>query len=171
MWPVISSKAASPDVVSGCGACYASLMESFVTVELVPGIVLPRQALRFTFSRGSGPGGQNVNKVNARVQLKVAMSAIEAAIGPEAAARLRARAASRITESDDLLLTAEDSRSQHTNRRTCLSRLGALLVEAQREPRVRKPTRPGRAAQQRRIESKTHRSRIKQMRKKPLDPD
>lgn len=132
---------------------------------------MPRRVLRFAFSRGSGPGGQNVNKVSSRVQLRVALKAIAEVIGEEATQRLRQQQATRINEADELIIVAEDTRSQLTNRRRCVARLGAMMVQARKRPRVRKATRPSKAMHERRLESKTKRSRIKRMRRKPDHDD
>lgn len=137
--------------------------------EVVPGVVLPRSALQFHYSRSSGPGGQHVNKVASRVQLRVSMSSLEPIIGPEALRRLARLAGSRLTANGDLLLVAGTSRSQHANRRACLDRLGALLKEAVRRPRLRRRSRPSTAVKQCRLDAKRHRARIKAGRKPPRD--
>jgi len=144
-------------------------MSSPAHIEIAPGLFLPRGALQWSFSRGSGPGGQNVNKVSSRVQLRVAMQVLESLLGQAAAGRLREAAGARLTESDELLLTCDDSRSQRANRETCLRRLRGMIVSARRVPRVRKATRPSRRAKAQRMDDKTRRARMKQMRRRPHD--
>jgi ribosome-associated protein len=138
-------------------------------IEVAPEVLLPRAALKFTFSRSGGPGGQNVNKVSSRVQLRVAVDAIEAVIGGEATERLRVLEQARVNDAGELMIESDRSRSQLTNRRVCIEKLGALIVQARRVPRVRRTRRISRAAHQRRIDAKTHRARIKKMRRSPHD--
>ena len=137
-------------------------------VEVAPGIFVPRSALRFAYTRSGGPGGQHVNKVATRAQCRLALAGLEPQLGPAAIRRLiRLAGAVRVTETGDLLLVADESRSQRANRRACLERLSALIVEAIKPPRTRKKTRPTKAARQRRIEQKKRRSQVKRARRRP----
>eukprot|EP00752_Nemacystus_decipiens_P016633 g14873.t1 len=130
------------------------------TTPLAPGIELPEAALSFTFSRSSGPGGQNVNKVNSRATLTIRLDDLHEALPPYARHRL-AVVASRYLSQDTLQISASDSRSQIANRRACMDRLREVLVEALRRPKVRKKTRPSARAVQRRLDAKKHRSQVK----------
>lgn len=132
-------------------------------MQVAPGIELPESALCFTFSRSSGPGGQNVNKVNSRATLTVPMQALDAVLPPYAVRRLEVVAARYVT-SQALQISAGDSRSQIANRRACLDRLREVLVEALRRPKRRKPTKPSARAMQRRIDAKKRRSKVKSLR-------
>jgi ribosome-associated protein len=113
--------------------------------------------LRFTFSRSRGPGGQAVNKLSTRAELRVAVAAIEG-LDETAARRLRRLAGQRLTAADELLIVSDRYRSQLRNRRDCLERLAALVERAARPPRPRKPTRPSRGAVERRLTAKRRRS-------------
>jgi len=135
------------------------------STEVAPGIYLPDAALSYTFSRSSGPGGQNVNKVNSRATLEVPVSALRDAMPPDALRRLKTIASRYVTQ-EGLQISAGDSRSQIANRRACLDRLREVLVEALRRPKVRRATKPSARARQRRLDAKKHRSQIKASRRK-----
>lgn len=127
---------------------------------LAPGVVVPRSAVTFTASRSSGPGGQNVNKVNTRVTMVVAMADLSDHLPAWALRRLADLAGHRFV-TDRVVITSGDSRSQLTNKRACLAKLRVLLVEAMQRPKVRRPTRPSAGAKRRRIEAKKRRGAIK----------
>jgi ribosome-associated protein len=127
-------------------------------VRLAPGVTVDESSLQWTFSRGGGPGGQNVNKVSTRAMLTVELSHLAASMHPDAVERLRALAGQRLAaEPDRLIITSADSRSQHTNRESCLVKLRELVVQAMHRPRRRKKTRPSRGAVQRRLDAKKQR--------------
>ena len=130
------------------------------TTQVAPGIDLPESALSFTFSRSSGPGGQNVNKVNSRATLSVPVRALREAMPPDAVQRLKTIASRYVTQ-EGLQISASDSRSQIANRRACMDRLREVLIAAMRRPKVRKKTKPSKRAQQRRLDAKKHRSKVK----------
>jgi ribosome-associated protein len=133
------------------------------TTQIAPGVNLPESALSFTFSRSSGPGGQNVNKVNSRATLNVPAEALLEALPPYAIHRLKVVAARYVTQ-EGLQISAGDSRSQIANRRACMERLREVIIEAMRRPKVRKKTKPSARARQRRLDAKKHRSKIKSRR-------
>lgn len=115
------------------------------------------------FVRGSGPGGQNVNKVATTVQLRffVALSGL----APEVKARLRELAGSRLTADGDILIISEESRSQDQNRQAARVRLAELIERALRPPRRRRATRPTYGSKLRRLDEKKRRSGIKKERR------
>src|ERR1035437_1669885 len=108
-------------------------------IELGPGVWTDREQLRFGFSRSSGPGGQNVNKVNSKTELRVRVEVLHG-LNPRAVARLRVLAGRRIIGEGELLLTAETERTQEQNRQACLRKLRELIVAALVEPKVRRKT-------------------------------
>jgi ribosome-associated protein len=120
----------------------------------------------FMTSRSSGPGGQNVNKVNTKVTLKwdVLRSTVLNAEQREIIAR---KLAARITNEGILLITAQDKRSQLLNKEEAVRKLDQLLKSAFAVRKIRKATKPGKAAKQRRIQEKKIRSEKKQWRQKP----
>jgi len=139
-------------------------------VELAPRVHVPANALEFSFSRSGGPGGQNVNKLATRVQMRVPMEVLRQRIGVIAADRLALLLGpSRLTASGDVLIASDESRSQHANRATCMERLREMLVEATRPRRVRKKTRPTAGSKRRRLESKKQRGATKRQRSAPRD--
>ena len=133
-------------------------------VELAPGVTAPASALRWQFARSSGPGGQNVNKVNTKAELWVPVAAIVGLRG-RATERLRTLAGRRLTTSDEIHLAADTERTQEANRAAVLGRLRELLVAAMHEPKPRRKTKPSRASRQRRLESKRRRSQVKATRR------
>jgi ribosome-associated protein len=126
-------------------------------IELGRGAWIAKSAAVFTFSRSSGPGGQNVNKVNSRAELHVAVDAIRN-LPPIARQRLLDIAGSRLVRGEggagSLHFSAEEHRSQFENRTACLERLIDLVTRAATIPKKRKKTKPTRGSQLRRLEEK-----------------
>jgi ribosome-associated protein len=116
--------------------------------------------MRFQFARSSGPGGQNVNKLNTKAELWVSISALRG-ISSDSMGRLMLLAGRRLTRQGEIHLTAEASRSQEANRQAVLDRLRELLIAAMHRPRPRRKTRPSRASRQKRLNAKKHRGKIK----------
>ena len=120
---------------------------------LAPGVRAAPGALRFSFARGSGPGGQNVNKVSTRAELRVSVMD-RGGLDEPAARRLRQFAGKRLTRDDEIVLHAGEYRSQRDNREACLRRLRELIAKALVVPRTRRKTRPSRASKERRLQAK-----------------
>ncbi len=137
-------------------------------LRIGPGVYLPAAAMTFTFSRGGGPGGQNVNKVNTHATLTVPLDAVAAVIPCWAMPRLVSLGNRYVAaDPDRLVIHASESRSQLANRRACELKLRRLLIEAMNRPKPRRATRPTRAARQRRLDAKKHRARLKTDRRRP----
>jgi ribosome-associated protein len=132
-------------------------------IRLAHGVRVPASALRFQFARSGGPGGQNVNKLNTKAELWIALSDLD--LHPIALERLRKLAGRRITAGDELHISSESERTQERNREEALDRLRDLLVRATTIPKKRRPTRPSKAAKQRRLQSKKRRSEVKSQRR------
>ena len=118
------------------------------------------KAARADFSRSSGPGGQNVNKVNTKVTLRISLDDLEG-LNEAELARLRETLASRITDAGELLISASEERSQRVNLERAYSRMETLIVNAARLPRPRRPAKPNRAAREERLRAKRIRSQKK----------
>lgn len=126
---------------------------------------LPESELEFTFVRSSGPGGQNVNKVNSKAVLRWNLLTSRA-VSEELRARLLAALAPRLTRDGCLLVTSDRFRDQGRNREDCLEKLQAILRAASTPPRPRKKTKPSRSSKRKRLDSKGLHSEKKQSRKK-----
>jgi ribosome-associated protein len=123
-------------------------------------VALPLGELRFAFARSSGPGGQNVNKVESKAVLRWDVGASHA-LPAALRARFRTRFARRISADGVLMLTSQRHRARERNVADCLAKLEAMLAEVATPPKKRKATRPGRAARERRLAEKRATSRRK----------
>jgi ribosome-associated protein len=134
-------------------------------------LVIPGSELHERFSRSSGPGGQSVNTTDSRVELSFDVGRSPALPG-WARDRITERLAGRLA-AGVLTVAASGQRSQLANRQAARSRLAALLRDAVAPPRrPRVPTRPGRAANERRLEAKRQRAAVKRARRAGrADPD
>jgi len=125
---------------------------------------IPESDLAITFVRGTGPGGQNVNKVASSAQLRFNLAGT-AALDAGTKARLRTLAGRRLTAAGDILIIARTHRTQEGNRRAALERLDELIARALVVPKTRRATRPTRGANERRITGKVHQQRTKRLRR------
>ena len=127
-------------------------------------ITIPEDELRVAFARSGGPGGQNVNKVNSKVELRWT-PATSIALGDADREYLMARLRSRLTNDGELLVTSERTRDQAKNRSDATAKLVAIVAAALFRPKKRRPTRPTRGSKERRIGEKKHRAEIKKSRR------
>jgi len=121
------------------------------------------------FVAGSGPGGQNANKVATEVQLRV--NAYKLRLSPFAFRRLGEVAGSRLTDSGDILIVAREHRTQEANRALAREKLEELLREAHRRPKQRAKTRLNRVGKTQRLKQKKARGAVKANRGKPSRSD
>lgn len=121
---------------------------------------------RFSFARSSGPGGQNVNKVNSKVFLEIELSSLKGLTEQERfliAQRLKGR----ISGTGVFFLSVDEDRSQIVNKERSLQRATQLIVQASQVPKKRIKTKPKKSSIQKRLNSKAKISLIKQLRQKP----
>jgi ribosome-associated protein len=132
------------------------------------GIVVPDRELTWRFSRSSGPGGQSVNTADSRVELLFDVR--RSSVLPDAVRdRLLDRLSHRLVDGV-VHVVASEYRSQHRNREAARTRLAQLLTDASEPPPPRRrPTKPTRGSQRRRLETKAQRSRTKALRRRPAE--
>lgn len=128
-------------------------------------IRIPAEDLSLQFSRSSGAGGQNVNKVNSRAELRFQVGT-SSALPEDVRQRLMAMAARKISHDGVLQISSQRFRDQGRNIDDCYDKLKALIEDAMHVDPTRRPTRPSRGATQRRLTEKKTRSRIKEVRRR-----
>ena len=129
---------------------------------------VPDRALAIRAVRASGPGGQNVNKVATKIDLRVDLDAIEG-ISEPALARLKALCRHRLDAEGRLMVSSQTERNQARNLEEALDRVRRLVAAALREPRSRKASRPSKASRERRLETKKRRGALKRERARDQD--
>lgn len=129
---------------------------------------IPKSELELTFNRSSGPGGQNVNKVNSKATLRWNPRR-NTTLPVELIDRFVARYRSRLTTEGDLLIHSQRFRDQPKNIDDCFEKLRLMVLEVEIPPKPRKPVRISKAAKARRLDSKRHTSAKKQGRSTPQD--
>lgn len=130
-------------------------------IRVSKSLVIAPGEVQVRFSRSGGPGGQNVNTRETRVEALFDVAG-SPSLGPRQRARILERLAGKLDGEGQLRVVASDERSQGQNRELAVSRLVDLLAEALRpDPPIRRPTRPSRAATTRRLDEKRARGRLK----------
>jgi ribosome-associated protein len=133
-------------------------------IDINPRLAIPEDELDFSFARSGGPGGQNVNKVNSQVVLRFDL-ANSPSLTDDQRRRIASKLRNRITTDGELVLSSQTHRTQLANREAVVDRFRELIREALKRPKVRKKTKPSRAAKERRLESKKKRSQRKRQRR------
>src|SRR5262245_3057200 len=118
-----------------------------------PALTIPADELRWTSVRSSGPGGQNVNKVSSKVELRFDFERSRV-LGADTKARLRALAASRLDSDGQLLVVSQATRDRQRNLEDARAKLGDLVLRASERPKRRRATRPSRGAKETRLREK-----------------
>lgn len=137
-------------------------------LSATPRIAIPDAELAESFIRASGPGGQNVNKVETAVQLRFD-ARNSPSLDDDVKARLKSCAGRRMTKDGVIVIDARRFRTQERNREDARERLAALIAQAAEPVRMRKPTRVPRAQKKKRLEDKRRRGEVKAQRRGRVD--
>ncbi|MBI2990381.1 MAG: aminoacyl-tRNA hydrolase [Candidatus Magasanikbacteria bacterium] len=129
---------------------------------LIP--TIPPQEFFFSTARSSGPGGQNVNKVETKAQLRWCVGESKA-FSDGQKNKIRRALGKRVTIGDEVMINVDEERSQVRNKVIAIERLHGLIGEALKPKKIRRRTRPGRASIERRLDDKKRQSRLKKTRK------
>jgi len=131
-------------------------------------IVIPAHEIHYRFSRSSGPGGQNVNKLSTKVSLIFDLEH-SSAMDETVKSRLRQKLATYFDSAGKITITSQESRSQYENRLIALEKFVELLGKALTIPKIRKETRPTKSSATKRLDGKNKRGLAKKMRSKRID--
>ncbi len=133
-------------------------------IEITDTLSIKEDEIQVDFVQSSGPGGQNVNKVASKVQLRFDTNS--PSLPDEVRARLQVVAKNRIVDEGILLIDAKRYRTQEQNRADAINRLVELIRKATEKPKTRRKTKPSKASIEDRLESKRHHKELKQMRRR-----
>lgn len=137
-------------------------------IPISPRLAIPREEVTLSASRSSGPGGQHVNTSSTRIELTWNI-AESPSLSPEQRDRLLTRLASRLDSRGTLRLVAQTGRSQLRNKEEAIARMAELVGEALVVPKVRRATRPSKAAKRERLDDKRKRGALKRDRRRSDD--
>jgi len=137
-------------------------------LRIDPGTTIPAEELSWRAARASGPGGQNVNKVATKVELRFDL-ARDTALPEPAKSRLRAAQSHRLDAEGALIVGSQATRSQSRNLQDAREKLAALVRASLRAPKTRRPTKRTRGSERRRLEEKRRQSEKKHRRRERFD--
>jgi ribosome-associated protein len=138
-------------------------------IQITDTLALEDREVEERFVRASGPGGQNVNKVSTAVQLRFDVEG--SSLPVEIKTRLISLSGSRMTTEGVLVIDAREHRTQAQNREAARARLVTLIRRASHRPKKRRPTKPGKAAKEKRLTAKKQRGQVKAGRGKARDDE
>jgi len=133
-------------------------------IVVTPRLTIPAGELTTTFARAGGPGGQNVNKVASKVELRWTPQT-STALSFDDRAYLLTKLGGRLTLDGELIITSDKFRDQPRNRADAADKLAAIVRTALARPKPRKKTKPSRGSKERRLKAKKARSEIKRGRR------
>lgn len=134
-----------------------------MAIELAPGWSIPDSEVSVRHARSSGPGGQNVNKVSTKVELRFHFAASQS-LDSAQKRRLQRTFPSHVTQGGELVVSSDRFRSQHRNHQDALERLVQILLSIRRGPKRRVATKPTTASKERRLSAKRRQSERKRER-------
>ncbi len=133
-------------------------------LSVTPTVVIPARELRWTAARSGGPGGQNVNKVSSKIDLRFDLATTTALTDPQRS-RLTAAARNRIDEDGAIQIVVQDTRDQQKNLELARERLADLIRSCLKPPKARKATKPSMGSKRRRLDEKKRVGEKKQRRR------
>jgi ribosome-associated protein len=133
-------------------------------LQITNSIAIPDDELEFSFSRSSGPGGQNVNKVSSKATLRWAAQASHQ-LPPGVRERFLAKYGNQLTKDGDLVIYSQEFRDQPKNIEACREKLRAMIASIVTPPKKRRPTKPTKGSKVRRLNDKKSRSQLKEGRR------
>jgi ribosome-associated protein len=136
-------------------------------LKINPNLNIPLEEIELSAMRAQGAGGQHVNTTASAIHLRFDITA--SSLSDEQKQRLLERADQRVTRDGVIVIKAQQHRSQELNRAAALERLAELIASGLHVPRKRVPTKPSRAARQRRVDGKVQRGRVKALRRTVSD--